>query len=171
MNSFDAAVSVCLLVAIIAGFRSGLLRSLATIFGYVAAMPVAVAAAPYIVSAGSSKLHLSPVGNWIAIFAVFVMLGLALSALLRLGISEITGPDVNIADRAGGATLGAVRVMLLAALMVLIFDRMIPADRQPDFLATSRLRPILSVAAKSGLKSMPPEMAGYIDRLKQERGI
>ena len=37
LNPFDAAIYFCLLVAIVAGFRSGLLRSLATIFGYIAA--------------------------------------------------------------------------------------------------------------------------------------
>jgi membrane protein required for colicin V production len=33
INLFDGAVYLCLAVAVIAGFRSGLLRSLATIFG------------------------------------------------------------------------------------------------------------------------------------------
>jgi membrane protein required for colicin V production len=46
MNTFDAVVYLCLIVAVIAGFKSGLLRSLATIFGYVTAALIAVAVTP-----------------------------------------------------------------------------------------------------------------------------
>ena len=34
INQFDAAIYICLFVAVVMGFMSGLLRSLATIFGY-----------------------------------------------------------------------------------------------------------------------------------------
>ena len=34
VNLFDAAVYLCLFVAVVSGFRTGLLRSLATMFGY-----------------------------------------------------------------------------------------------------------------------------------------
>jgi membrane protein required for colicin V production len=45
MDNFDAAIYVLAIVAVIMGFNSGLLRSMATIFGYLIAMPIAVAAA------------------------------------------------------------------------------------------------------------------------------
>ena len=97
--------------------------------------------------------------------------GIVVSAGLRLAVRELTGPDINIADRAAGATLGAVRVLLVAVLMVLIFDRIIPAHSQPAFLADSKLRPLLSVAGQQGVKTLPPELAEYIDRLKAKHGI
>ena len=134
MNTFDAVVYICLVVAVVMGFRSGLLRSLATIFGYITAMPAAIAAAPYLVRFLNSQSIQSPALNWLAIFAVFLVIGMALSALLRIAVSELVGSDISIADRAAGATLGAVRVVLLAVLMVLIFDRIIPANTQPSFL-------------------------------------
>jgi membrane protein required for colicin V production len=59
----------------------------------------------------------------------------------------------------------------LAVLMVVIFDRIIPAGREPAFLTGSRLRPMLSQAGQAGLRSLPPDIADYIDRLKRERGI
>jgi membrane protein required for colicin V production len=147
------------------------LRSLATIVGYVAAMPFAIVAVPHFFSGGNSKLVLAAPQSWAILFLIFLATGFVLSALLRLAVSELVGPDINIADRAAGATLGAVRVMLLAVLMVLIFERIIPANSQPQFLATSHLRPLLSVAGQQGVKSLPPEVASYIDRLKQQHGI
>ncbi len=47
-NPFDLAIYVCLFVAVVMGFMTGLLRSLATIFGYVCGMGVAVATAPHV---------------------------------------------------------------------------------------------------------------------------
>jgi hypothetical protein len=40
MNAFDAAIYVVVVVAVVAGFNAGLLRSMATIFGYACAMPI-----------------------------------------------------------------------------------------------------------------------------------
>ena len=102
---------------------------------------------------------------------IFLTIGFVLSALLRLGISEIVGPQVSIPDRMAGALLGAVRVGLLAVLIVVIFDRIIPAGREPTFLIGLLWRPVLSKAGQAGLKSLPPELTDYIDKLKRERGI
>src|SRR5882757_83499 len=49
MNSFDIAVYLVLAVAVIAGFRAGLVRSGVTILGYLLAMPIAVWATSLIV--------------------------------------------------------------------------------------------------------------------------
>ena len=91
--------------------------------------------------------------------------------MLRHAVSEIVGDNISIPDRMTGALLGAVRIGLLAVLIVVIFDRIIPAGREPAFLTGSQLRPMLSQAGQAGLKSLPPDVADYIDQLKRERGL
>ncbi|HZT27926.1 MAG TPA: CvpA family protein [Pseudolabrys sp.] len=169
LNVFDAAIIGLTLLAVILGFRCGLLRSLATILGYVCAAPLAVAAAPMLGQLGGA-VH-RPLPDWLIFTALFVVSGMALAALMRLGVDELTGRSISAADRLGGAMLGAVRILLLAVLLVLVFDRLIPTEREPEFLAGSTLRPLLSAAGQQGLQSLPPEVADYIDRLKKERGI
>ena len=83
----------------------------------------------------------------------------------------LTEPTASFPDRVGGAVLGAARIGFAAVLMVLVFDRVIPAHLQPDFLVQSRLRPILSEAGAKGLRTLPPEATDLIDRLKREHGI
>jgi len=170
-NPFDIAIYVCLILAVVMGFNAGLLRSLATIFGYLAAAPIAVAATPYLMPTLIAQFKVPPAQTWVVFAAVFLAIGFVISALLRLGISELVGPQVSIPDRMAGALLGAVRISLLAVLMVVIFDRIIPADREPAFLKGSQWRPVLSLAGRQGLKSLPPDITDYIDRLKRERGI
>lgn len=171
MNLFDAAVYLCLAVAIVMGFRAGLLRSVATIVGYLAAAPVAVLVAPTLAPIVNQQLRLSPNQNWLLLFGIFVVIGMVLGVLLRLAVSEIVGEQISAPDRAAGALLGAMRIVLLAVLMVLVFDRLIPAGREPDFLKGSTLRPVLSQAGQQGLRSLPTDVVETIDRLKRERGL
>lgn len=170
MNSFDAAIYVLVIVAVIVGFKSGLLRSLATIFGYVAAAPIALVSAPRLVPVLTGLFHM-PFQTWVVFCGLFVVTGFVVGVLLRTAVSAIVGPTVSIPDRIAGSVLGAVRIGLLAVLLVVIFDRIIPLNRQPPFLADSRLRPILSRAGQQGLKSLPPDVADFIDQLKRQRGI
>jgi membrane protein required for colicin V production len=171
MNPFDAVVYAVAGVAIVMGFHAGLLRSLTTILGYLIATPIAIAIAPRVTALMPEQFTTSPERPWLALFVVFLALGVVISAMLRYAVSAFTGPDVNLLDRLAGALLGAVRIGLVAVLVVLVFDRIIPADRQPPFLADSRLRPYLSAAGQKGLKSLPPDVENYIDRLKREHGI
>jgi membrane protein required for colicin V production len=168
MNTFDLAVAVCAVVAVVMGFRTGLLRSIATILGYLSAMPIAIAAAPQLPPGQAGPAQ--EVNSLLMFCAIFFVIGFVVSALLRFAVSEIVGPDVSVPDRIAGSALGALRVGLLAVMMVLVFDGVIPMDRQPPFLTGSQLRPILSSAGQVGLQSLPPDVAAYIDHLKRGRG-
>jgi membrane protein required for colicin V production len=171
MNSFDAAIYLAAMVAMVSGFNAGLLRSIATIMGYLAAMPVAMAATPYVSPMFIDTFKMPGIQNPILFFGIFLVLGIMLGALLRAAISETVGPGISLPDRLAGSMLGAVRIALLAVTMVLIFDRIIPLERQPAFLSGSRLRPILLIAGQKGLKSLPPDVTAYIDQLKKAQRI
>jgi membrane protein required for colicin V production len=170
-NPFDLAIYVCLFVAVVMGFMTGLLRSLATIIGYIGGMGVAVAAGPRVTPLLTTYLKMPTPQTWIVFVAIFVAAGAGLSALLRLAVSEMIGPNVSVPDRIAGAALGALRIALLAVLLVLVFDRIIPPGREPNFLKGSLWRPALSDAAQHGLQSLPPEVEDYIDRLKRQRRL
>lgn len=171
MNIFDAVVIGATLVAVIMGYRSGLLRSLATIFGYLLAAPVAIVAAPKLAPLFSVQTA-TPGATSVLVFAgVFLGTGFLMGAMLSSAVSFATGESVSLPDRAAGAALGAIRVLLLAVLMVLIFERIIPQKREPSWLAQSQLRPLLSAAGAQGVRKLPPNVVAQIDRLKKERGI
>jgi membrane protein required for colicin V production len=172
MNPFDAVVIAVAILAMVLGFRSGLLRSLATILGYLVAVPVAVAVTPRIIPFVGGQGAVAPDNTWAPLFVVMIAVGFLLGALFRIAVGEMVGPDGGgLFDRVAGAALGAVRIFLVAVLIVVIFDRLIPLDRQPQFLIGSRLRPYLSAAGQHGLQSLPPEVDAYIDRIKRERGL
>jgi len=171
MNSFDAVVYLGLLIAIVTGFKTGLLRSAITILAYLIAMPIAVWAMSYLAPQLGSRLGSPLTQNSLLFFATFLISGMVLGKCARMMLDETIGSEAGTGDRLGGAALGAARVGLVAITLVLIFDQLVPADRQPAFLTGSQLRPLLSVAGQKGFKSLPPEVAATIDRLKREQRI
>jgi membrane protein required for colicin V production len=171
MNMFDAAVIGATLLAVIMGYRSGLLRSLATIFGYLLAAPIAIVATPKLAPLFVAQTQVSGAPNVMLFAAVFLGAGLLLAALLRGAVSLMIGDDISVPDRAAGAALGAVRILLLAVLMVLIFEHIIPRQQEPGWLAQSQLRPILAAAGERGVRSLPPDVVAQIDRMKKDRRI
>ena len=170
MNSFDLAVFAALAVAIGFGFRTGLLRSAMTILAYLLAAPIAVSLMPMIAPQIAANPNAPLLQNWIWLFGVFVVVGMLLGYIGRFLLDD-TIRDTGIGDRLGGAALGAIRVGLVATTLVLVFDQIVPANHQPPFLAGSHLRPLFSAAGQMGFKSLPPEAAAAIDRLKRERRI
>jgi membrane protein required for colicin V production len=171
MNSFDAAIYLGLIVTVITGFNAGLLRSAVTILAYLVAMPIAVWAMS-LVSPRIGGGPASPLAqNSLLFFGIFLAAGIVLGKLMRMALDETIGPGAGIADRLAGAALGAVRVGLVAVTLVLVFDQLVPADRQPAFLNGSQLRPLLSMAGQRGFRSLPPDVAAMIDRLKRDRHI
>jgi membrane protein required for colicin V production len=109
--------------------------------------------------------------NPLPFFGTFLAAGIVLGKLMRMVLDETIGTELGIGDRLAGALLGAVRVGLVAISLVVILDQLVPADRQPSYLIDSRLRPTFSAAGQMGLKSLPPDIAAYVDRLKRDRRI
>ena len=171
MNSFDAVVYLALIAAVVFGFNSGLLRSAVTILAYLFAMPITLWAMSLVSPAIDGQGGLPWAQNSLLFFGIFLVAGMVLGQLMRMALDETIGPGAGIGDRLAGAVLGAVRVGLVAVTLVMIFDQLVPPDLQPAYLAGSKLRPLLSAAAQSGFRSLPPEVAAAIDRLKQDRRI
>jgi membrane protein required for colicin V production len=170
MNSFDAVVYLALLVAVVTGFNTGLLRGAVTILAYLIAMPIAVGVTSLLAPQIAGKFATPLIQNSLLFFFTFLIAGMVLGKVARMALDDAVG-SAGIGDRLGGMMLGAVRIGLVAITLVLVFDQLVPSDRQPAFLTGSQLRPLLSKAGQLGFKSLPPEVTATIDRLKQERRI
>ena len=171
MNSFDVVVYVGLVAASVIGFKAGLLRSAITILGYLFAMPIAIWTMSLVSPHGGGDAVPTGAQNSLEFYGIFLIAGLGLGKILRMAIDEMIEPEAGLADRLAGAALGAVRVGVVAVTLVLIFDRLVPFNCQPAYLTGSQLRPLLSLAGQTGFKSLPPDVATYIDRLKRDRNI
>lgn len=171
MNSFDAAISVGLVFAVVTGFNTGLVRSAVTILAYLFAAPIAMAVMSALSPPASGNLAAVLAQNVLVFFAIFLLIGMAFGKLARTAIDEATGSHPGILDRLCGGMLGAVRVGLIAMTVVVVIDQLLPPKLQPPWLTGSTLRPFLSAAGQQGVKSLPPDVAATLDRLKRNQQI
>jgi membrane protein required for colicin V production len=153
------------------GFNSGLLRSLATIIGYVIAAPVALGVAPAATLFLTQHYAMPEAYSGTVTACILLITGVLFSALLRRMLNDVVGTEIGFVDRVTGALLGIARIALLAVMIAVIFDRILPPGRQPQWLKESQLYPKLSAWGQIGVKALPPEAIAYIDRLKKERGL
>jgi membrane protein required for colicin V production len=168
MTPFDAVIYIGLVIAMITGFNTGLVRSAVTIVAYMVAVPIAMWAMSALSPPANGKLVSAFAQNGLVFFAVFLFAGIALGKLARVMVDDATGPHAGPVDRLCGAMLGAARIGLIAVTIVAVFDRLVPTSFQPQWLAGSKLRPFLSAAGQKGFNSLPPDLAATIDRLKQQ---
>src|SRR6516164_8248409 len=111
VNAFDAAVTVMLIMAARAGFKTGLLRSTATALGYLTAMPVAVAITPLVSPAFAGNSSNPVADSSVLLLGVFLVTGMALGAVFRSAVAETIGPDISMADRLAGSMVGSLRTL------------------------------------------------------------
>ena len=168
MNPFDAVIYIGLVIAMITGFNTGLVRSAVTIVAYMVAVPMAMWAMSALSPPANGKLVSAFAQNGLVFFGVFLFAGIALGKLARVMVDDATGSHAGPVDRLCGAMLGAARIGLIAVTIVAVFDRLVPTSLQPQWLAGSKPRPFLSAAGQKGFNSLPPDLAATIDRLKQQ---
>src|ERR1700684_2051644 len=143
----------------------------ATILAYLIAMPIAVWTMSLISHRIGDHANSPLPQNSLLLFGIFLIVGIVLGKLMRMALDDTIGPGAGIGDRLAGAALGAARLGLVAITLVLVFDQLVPSDRQPAFLNGSQLRPLLSMLGQRGFRAPPPGCTATIDRLKKDRRI
>ena len=172
MNSFDAVICVGLVFAVVTGFNTGLVRSAVTILAYLFAAPIAVAVMSAGVATGERQSR-SPGWRRTCWCSSASSCSSAWPSESWRGRRSTRPPEreAGILDRLCGGVLGAVRVGLIAVTVVLVVDQLLPPQLQPPWLTGSQLRPWLSAAGQRGVKSLPPDVAATLDRLKRNQQI
>ncbi len=154
MNTFDLPVFIGFAIAVFSGFSSGLLRSAVTI----------LASGRDADRSMGDVLHSARRGLRLSASA---QRGILPRRVLRHwhGSRQARAHDGGRGHRRRSRyrrqarrrdARGALRVGLVATLLVLVFDRIIPPRREPAFLAGSQLRRVFSEAGKRGFRSLPP---------------
>ena len=100
MNTFDAVVYFGLVIAMVTGFNTGLVRSAVTIVAYLVAVPIAIWAMSALSPPANGKVVSAFAQNGLVFSGVFLFAGMALGKLARLAVDEATG-----ARRASGPPL------------------------------------------------------------------
>jgi S1-C subfamily serine protease len=134
-NVFDLLVVIAIALAGVAGWRLGFLTRVTSWIGAAIGLVLALRALPWIVErlegAGSLRLALTGGGVIVAGVSIGSLLGLLLGNRLR---SAVSGEALNPVDRAAGALVGGIGVLVAVWLMVPLMADFseVPAEQVRD---------------------------------------
>jgi membrane protein required for colicin V production len=162
MNWFDVVLVVIVAASVANGFAKGFIRIgigfIATIFAFLLASWFYGTAGSWMAPALHSPVIANIAGFGI-VFAAVMVVGAIVSAILARMLRLV---GLGMADRAGGAALGAVRGVLFC--VILIVGILAFSQKTPAAVAESQFAPYLAETAQSVANLTPYEIRNGVRR-------
>jgi membrane protein required for colicin V production len=104
--------------------------------------------------------------------AVVFLVTLIIVWMITIKLSDaILDSKVGALDRSLGFLFGAVRGLLLCVIAFLFFNWLVPAQTQPGFVKTARMRPLLQATGDQLIAALPlpDEVEAFLNKLKKPK--
>ncbi len=162
-------IGVVLISAFLAMLR-GFTREVLAIASWAAAAVAAYYLYPFLLP--YVKPYLSKEALAIAVSAAAVFLAaLIIVSVITLRISDaILDSKVGALDRSLGFAFGAARGALLCIIAFAFFNWLVPAQTQPEWVKSARLRPFLLASEEHLLALLPDDPEKLLGKLKKPLG-
>ena len=76
---------------------------------------------------------------------------------------------IGALDRSLGFLFGAVRGLLLCVIAFVFFNWLVPAQTQPGWVKTARMRPLLQATGDRLMAVLPDDPEGLLNKLKKPK--
>lgn len=161
-------IAVVLMSAVLAMLR-GFTREVLAIASWGAAAVAAVYLHPLVLPYVKPYIAKDVLALAAAAAAVFFAT-LVVVSLITIKISDvILDSKVGPLDRSLGFLFGAVRGLLLCVIAFIFFNWLVPAQTQPEWVKTARMRPLLQATGDELMAVLPEDPEGFLNKLKKPR--
>lgn len=152
----DLALLAIVVVSALLSMVRGFTREILAIASWGAAALAAYYLYPYLLPYVTPYIAKDTIAKIVAIAGVFFMTLIVVS-ILTVKLSEaILDSKVGALDRTLGFLFGAARGFLLGVVAFLFFNWLVPPNKQPEWVATAKSKPLLK-ATGDELVGMLPE--------------
>ncbi|MFZ3327575.1 MAG: CvpA family protein [Methylocella sp.] len=161
-------IAVVLISAFLAMLR-GFTREVLAIASWGAAAVAAVYLHPLVLPYVKPYIAKDVIALAVAAAAVFFVTLIAVS-LITVKLSDaILDSKVGALDRSLGFLFGAVRGLLLCVIAFVFFNWLVPAQTQPQWVKTARMRPLLQATGDQLMAVLPDDPEGLLNKLKKPK--
>ena len=104
--------------------------------------------------------------------AVVFLVTLIAVSLITIKLSDaILDSKIGALDRSLGFLFGAVRGLLLCVIAFVFFNWLVPAQTQPGWVKTARMRSLLQATGDQliAVLPLPDEVEGFLNKLKKPK--
>ena len=161
-------IAVVLISAFLAMLR-GLTREVLAIASWGAAALAAIYLHPLALPYVKPYIAKDVIALGVAAAAVFFVTLIAVS-LITIKLSDaILDSKIGALDRSLGFLFGAVRGLLLCVIAFVFFNWLVPAQTQPGWVKTARMRPLLQATGDRLMAVLPDDPEGLLNKLKKPK--
>ncbi|PNE10393.1 MAG: colicin V synthesis protein [Beijerinckiaceae bacterium] len=161
-------IAVVLISAFLAMLR-GFTREVLAIASWGAAAVAAIYLHPLVLPYVKPYIAKDVIALAVAAAAVFFVTLIAVS-LITVKLSDaILDSKVGALDRSLGFLFGAVRGLLLCVIAFVFFNWLVPAQTQPQWVKTARMRPLLQATGDQLMAVLPDDPEGLLNKLKKPK--
>ncbi len=166
----DLGLIVVVLISAFLAMLRGFTREVLAIASWAAAAVAGYYLYPFLLPYVRPYLSKEALAIAASIAAIFVV-ALILVSVITLRISDaILESKVGALDRSLGFLFGAARGVLLCIIAFAFFDWLVPAQTQPEWVKSARMRPFLLASEEHLLAMLPDDPEKLLGKLKKPLG-
>ena len=165
----DLGLIVVVLISAFLAMLRGFTREVLAIASWGAAALAAIYLYPLALPYVKPYIAKDVIALAVAAAAVFFVTLIAVS-LITVKLSDaILDSKVGALDRSLGFLFGAVRGLLLCVIAFVFFNWLVPAQTQPGWVKTARMRPLLQATGDQLMAVLPDDPEGLLNKLKKPK--
>jgi membrane protein required for colicin V production len=165
----DLGLIVVVLISAFLAMLRGLTREVLAIASWGAAALAAIYLHPLALPYVKPYIAKDVIALAVAAAAVFFVTLIAVS-LITIKLSDaILDSRVGALDRSLGFLFGAVRGLLLCVIAFVFFNWLVPAQTQPGWVKTARVKPLLQATGDRLMAILPDDPEGLLNKLKKPK--
>jgi membrane protein required for colicin V production len=165
----DLGLIVVVLISAFLAMLRGLTREVLAIASWGAAALAAIYLHPLVLPYVKPYIAKDVIALAVAAAAVFFVTLIAVS-LITIKLSDaILDSKIGALDRSLGFLFGAVRGLLLCVIAFVFFSWLVPAQTQPGWVKTARMRPLLQATGDRLMAILPEDPEGLLNKLKKPK--
>ena len=165
----DLGLIVVVLISAFLAMLRGFTREVLAIASWGAAALAAIYLHPLALPYVKPYIAKDVIALGAAAAAVFFVTLIAVS-LITIKLSDaILDSKVGAIDRSLGFLFGAVRGLLLCVIAFVFFNWLVPAQTQPGWVKTARMRPLLQATGDRLMAVLPDDPEGLLNKLKKPK--
>ena len=165
----DLGLIVVVLISAFLAMLRGFTREVLAIASWGAAALAAIYLYPLALPYVKPYIAKDVIALAVAAAAVFFVTLIAVS-LITIKLSDaILDSKIGALDRSLGFLFGAVRGLLLCVIAFVFFNWLVPAQTQPGWVKTARMRPLLQATGDRLMAVLPDDPEGLLNNLKKPK--
>ena len=166
----DLALLLIVAVSALLSMVRGFTREILAIASWGAAAVAAYYLHPYVMPYVTPYIAKEVIAKIAAIASVFLVT-LIIVSIVTVKLSEaILDSRVGALDRSLGFVFGAARGFLLGVVAFLFFSWLVPANKQPEWVATARSKPLLQATGEQIVAMLPEDPDNtFFKRFKKDK--